>query len=270
MGRLFRRGALALALVFVLPLFPRTVLAAVPSTFSQAAQQAQSTLMQVYYAGNGSWRDCSAPQCATSNGDWGADSATYALYLRWKTGGDPSIAFAMAQLLRNGPHYGEPCAAEPCPAWSDTPAWDAVAFMREGTVLGDTRRAVARAQAALRYAQLSTAFAGGACTGVPYQQAQPNDRDSQVKTLETDANLTKGDLLVYAATRDRAYLNDALLRYGDDYGSPTAALHSKSRQGRWIRKVCRKARRPGETARTLERRLPRCPRPSSSTAPELH
>lgn len=216
MGRLFHRSAFALALGCFLLLAPRAALAAGPSTFSQAAAAAQATLMQVFYAGNGSWRDCNAPQCKASDGDWGADSATYALYLRWKTSGDPSIAFTMAQLLRNAPAYGDPCASAPCPAWSDTPAWDAVAFMREGAVLGSSPDALAHAKAALRYAELSTAFAGGACTGVPYQQAQPNDRRSQVKTLETDANLTKGDLLVYAATGDRAYLNDALLRYGDD------------------------------------------------------
>ena len=44
--------------------------------------------------------------------------------------------------------------------------------------------------------------------------AQPGN--SQIKTLETDANLTKADLLLYGATHERAYLNDALLRYGDD------------------------------------------------------
>ncbi len=170
--------------------------------------------MQVFYAGNGSWRDCNAPGCRSSDSDWGADSATYSLHLRWSATQDPSIRFTMAQLLNSGPRYGEPCSAAPCPAWSDTPAWDAVAFMREAQVLGGDQLAIARAKAALRYAEQSKAFAGGACSGVPYQSAQPSD--SQIKTLESDANLGKADLLVYGATHERTYLNDAMLRYGQD------------------------------------------------------
>jgi hypothetical protein len=193
---------------------PRAVLAAPASTFSDAAAQAESSLLQVFYAGNGSWRECNSGNCRTTDSDWGADSATYALHLRWIATGDPSIASTMTQLLNNGPRFGDPCSAAPCPAWSDTPAWDAVAFMREADVLGNNPLGIAKAKAALRYAEQSQAFAGGACSGVPYQQAQPNV--SQIKTLETDANLAKADLLVYGVTHDRAYLNDALMRYGDD------------------------------------------------------
>lgn len=215
MGRLARRGAYALALVFFFAFAPRVAHAApAPTTFSQAAAQAQSTLLHVYYAGNGSWRDCNDMQCRASDSDWGADSATYALFLRWKTTRDPSLRFTMAQLRSNGPQYGAPCDAAPCPAWSDTPAWDAIAYMREAQVLGGDTQAVDRAKAALRYVTGSKAFAGGACTGVPFQLPQPGK--TQVKTLETDANLGKADLLVYGATHDRAYLNDALMRYGDD------------------------------------------------------
>jgi hypothetical protein len=202
--------ALALFLLFV----PSAVHAAPASTFGLAAAQAEATLMQVYYAGNGTWRDCNALDCRARDSDWGADSATYSLYLRWVTMHDPSIAFTMAQLLHNGTQYPQPCDGAPCPAWSDTPAWDAVAFMREAQVLGGDARAIDKAKAALRYAEQSHAFQGGACTGVPFQLAQPNP--SQVKTLESDANLGKADLLLYGATHDRAYLNDAIMRYGDD------------------------------------------------------
>lgn len=214
MGGLARRGAHALALVFFLLLVPRPAHAAAAASFSDAAAQAQSTLMQVFYAGNGSWRDCNSADCRAADSDWGADSATYSLYLRWLTTHDPSIRFTMAQLLNNGPHYGDPCSSAPCPAWSDTPAWDAIAFMREAEVLDNDPQAIARAKAALRYAEQSKAFAGGACSGVPYQLPQP--AQSQVKTLESDANLIKADLLVYGATHERAYLDDALMRYGND------------------------------------------------------
>jgi hypothetical protein len=214
MGRVARRGAYALALAFFLLFVPRVAHAAPAATYSEAAAQAHSTLMQVFYAGNGSWRDCNTLGCRARDSDWGADSATYSLYLRWTTTHDPSIAFTMAQLLSNGPQYVDPCDGAPCPAWSDTPAWDAVAFMREAQVLGGDPRAIAKAKAALRYVEQSRAFQGGACTGVPFQLPQPNQ--SEVKTLESDANLIKADLLVYGATHERAYLNDALMRYGDD------------------------------------------------------
>lgn len=170
--------------------------------------------MQVFYAGKGSWRDCNSLDCSAADSDWGADSATYSLYLRWMTTRDPSIRTTMAQLLRNGPQYGTACTAAPCPAWSDTPAWDALAYMREAQVLDGDAYAIASAKAALRYAEQSKAFSGGACSNVPYQLPQP--AQTQVKTLESDANLTKADLLVYGATGERAYLNDALMRYGDD------------------------------------------------------
>lgn len=214
-GKFIRRGAYALAAVFFFALAPRAAYAAARTTFFQAAEQAQATLMNVFYAGNGSWRDCNDPNCRQSDSDWGADSATYSLYLRWTITHDPSIGATMAQLLNNAPNYGAPCASAPCPAWSDTPAWDAVAFMREAAVLGNDPQAIAHAKAALRYAGQSGAFAGGACTGVPYQLPQPSP-SSQVKTLETDANLTKAALLLYGVTHDRRYLNDALMRYGDD------------------------------------------------------
>jgi hypothetical protein len=215
MGRFAGRGAYALAVLCLWFFVPRLAYAAAPpATFSDAAAQAQATLMNVFYDGNGSWRECNDVDCTATDSDWGADSATYSLYLRWMKAPQPSIRATMTELLDNGPAYGAPCASAPCPAWSDTPAWDAVAFMREGDAARDEVRALRRAQAAVNFVEQSAAFAGGACTGVPYQQAQPNT--SHVKTLETDANLIKADLLIYGATQDRRYLNDALMRYGDD------------------------------------------------------
>jgi hypothetical protein len=89
-----------------------------------------------------------------------------------------------------------------------------VAFAREAQVLGNDGGAIARAKAAIDYVERSQAFAGGACTGVPYQLPQPGA--TQIKTLESDANLMKAALLLYGITHERAYLNDALMRYGDD------------------------------------------------------
>lgn len=186
----------------------------IPATYAQAGSQAADTLLNVYYAGDGLWRDCSTAECTRANGDWGDDSATYTLYLRWRTSRDAQAAQIMSELLATGRQYPDPCSTAPCPAWSDTPAWDAVTFMREYEVLDGDPRALNLAQAALRYAGNSQAFAGGACPGIPFQQPQPSAH--RVKTLETDANLIKAALLIYRATGDAAYLRRAQTRYDAD------------------------------------------------------
>src|SRR5579884_2145538 len=100
MSRLARRGAYALALGWFLLCCPGLVYAApspaasVPS-FAVAASQAQAALMNAFYAGDGTWRECNRADCRSSDSDWGADAATYALYLRWLTTHDPSIAQTM-------------------------------------------------------------------------------------------------------------------------------------------------------------------------------
>ena len=60
-------------------------------TFAAAAQQAVSSLLSVYYTGNGEWRDCNAPDCDAGNQDWGDDSLTYVLSLRYQTTHDASL-----------------------------------------------------------------------------------------------------------------------------------------------------------------------------------
>lgn len=84
--------------------------------------------------------------------------------------------------------------------------------MREAQMLGGNADAVSRAAAALRYVVESKAFAGGACAGIPYQRPQPTTK-KPVKTLETDATLIKGAILLYKATFARRYLELAISRY---------------------------------------------------------
>lgn len=197
------------------------------ATYAQSGSQAAVTLLNVFYAGGGLWRDCNQPDCTRANGDWGDDSATYTLYLRWKASGDPQAAKIMGELLDTGRQYPAPCSSAPCPAWSDTPAWDAVTFMREYEVLDGDPRALELAQAALRYVSESLAFQGGACPELPYQQPQPSKH--HVKSLESDANEIKAALLVYRATGDRDYLQRAKTRYEADrawYFDPQAQLYS--------------------------------------------
>jgi hypothetical protein len=227
MAPLARVSALLVALVLLCP-FPLAVEAQrLPTTFSLAGNQASSTLLHVLYTGGGLWRECNAPACPEANSDWGTDSMTDALYLRWTATHDPAIRTVMARLVETEPHYPDPCPHAACPWWSDTPAWDAVTLMREYEILGNDSRALAGAQQAFRYLSQSHAFTGGACPDIPYQLPQPSGID--VKSLETDANAIKAALLLYGATRDPAYLNFARARYAADrhyYLDPDAPLYS--------------------------------------------
>ncbi len=197
-------------------------------TFQEAGFHAVQDLIAGYYTGDGKWRTCDRSDCAASNSDWGVDAATYTLYLRWQQTHDSRIAGLMSQLAATSPRYGAPCQNGPCANWSDTPAWDAVAEMREYDVLHDAQ-SLANAQAALAYVQQSSALLRGACAEIPYQHP-PQDR-KHVKTLETTANAVKADLLVYEATRNDAYLRaartgyDAARRYYLDPELPLYTVH---------------------------------------------
>lgn len=199
---------------------------AAQETFADAGARAASTLTNVFYAGAGLWRDCSVQSCKARNSDWGADSATYALYLRWLTTGDANAAATLAQLAQTAPQYPAPCSGTACPAWSDTPSWDAVALLREYHATGD-RAALSKAKSAIAYVEGSRSFWSGACPEIPYQM--PRSGGNAIKSLETDGNLIKASLLVYDETNDPAYLRDAKLRYAaarTHYLDPAVPLYT--------------------------------------------
>lgn len=207
MRYLIRTLALLLAGIFVC--VGATSADPVP-TFRDAGSDAARALVRDFYAGGGTWRRCDDASCDATNIDWGADSATDALALRWRTRHEPRVAAILTELGRNAPRYGAPCDAASCPAWSDTPAWDAVAEMREYEA---TRNPLdlRRARAALAYVEDSAALHRGLCSAIPYQH--PPQDGVFTKTLETTANAIKADLLVYRATGERAYLRDAKVQY---------------------------------------------------------
>jgi uncharacterized Zn-binding protein involved in type VI secretion len=178
-------------------------------TFAAAGTAAAATLMQVFYGGNGLWRECDSSDCPRANQDWGVDSLTYALWLRWQTAHDSSIPPVMQQLAATAPSYPPPCTAS-CGSWSDVPEWDAVAALREYAVLRDPA-ALAKAEAAFETVEGSNAYRLGACPTIRYQQ--PYGEDNRLKTLETDGNAIKAAILLYRATGDRSYLADATQTY---------------------------------------------------------
>jgi hypothetical protein len=195
-----------LVLSFLLP----QQASAAEADFAESGEQATRTLLTQLYA-SGAWRECNAPDCGSATSDWGVDAQTYALYLRWSSTHDPAIPPVLRALAARAPRYQTPCAlAAHCPAWSDTPSWDAVAFVREYQATGG-RSFLEAAADAVRYVERSAAFAGGACPSIRYQM--PHTGESSVKSLETEANLIKAEILLYRATSDASYLRAAAQHY---------------------------------------------------------
>jgi hypothetical protein len=181
-------------------------------TFAQAGDTAAATLTTVYYAGNGMWRDCNLASCHAGNQDWGEDSATYTLHLRWTIARDPRLESIASALIRTAPRYPTACTSLPCPSWSDVPEWDAIALMREYEMTHDPQ-ALTLAQRAFSFVEDARVYAAGACPQILYQV--PGGGSSyHLKTLETGANFVKAALLLYTYTHDRGYLALAIRNYG--------------------------------------------------------
>lgn len=178
-----------------------------PTTYADYGDRAVAALQGSFYTGSGTWYACSSG-CGAANLDWGDDSLTYALYLRWSITRDPSLGPIFTRLTATAASDG-PCRGSGCGS-SDVPEWDAIADEREFEVTGDAR-ALELAMQAYASVRDSNAFALGACPSVRYQLAFGGD--DGLKTLETDSNAIKAALLLWKATGSQSYLNDARLTY---------------------------------------------------------
>ncbi len=183
-----------------------------PGTFAALGDDAATTLTTRFYAGEGRWRACLAPWCGIGNADWGDDSLTGALYLRWRAAHDGAPVRIASQLVRTQRRYGS-CRAPSCTSWSDVPAWDAVAAVRTYDMTHDAA-ALGNAEAAYRFVAASGVFAHGACPAIAYQR--PHAESGGLKTLETEANLTLAAALLAERTRSPRYRDDAERRYAAD------------------------------------------------------
>ncbi len=179
-------------------------------TFQSAGRDALQTLLSTWYTGNGAWNECDRSGCAQTDTDWGADSLTYALWLGWSTSGDVTLAPAMDALATNAPSYPAPCNLPDCQSWSDVPAWDAIAAVREYQVTKDPA-ALAKAEAAFQFVDQANAYSLGSCPDIPYQQ--PGGGSNDLKTLESDANALKAAILLFQVTGRPSYLSSAEARY---------------------------------------------------------
>lgn len=179
-------------------------------TFADYGAQAVDALRQDLWASGGKWFNCEGG-CGRSNQDWGNDSLTFTLYLRWLTTRDERLVPMFQQLADSATAYSSAtCNGLICPDWSDMPAWDAVANMREHEVAGSAH-ALRLAIAAYRHVHDVDAFTGGACPAIRYQRVFGSG--GGLKTLETDANMIKAALLLWQKTGEGHYLDDAQATY---------------------------------------------------------
>ena len=83
-------------------------------SFVNIGHDAVGALVKQLYGGNGLWHDCASAMCATHNQDWGSDSLTDTLYLRWATTHDAALLPLLSALARSGRLYAAPCRNRPC------------------------------------------------------------------------------------------------------------------------------------------------------------
>lgn len=181
-------------------------------TYAFLADDAVASMLRSYYFGRGLWRDCPEARCWIHNSDWGADSLTNTLYLRWKTTGDARMEPILGALATSARRYKPPCrAGRRCLLWSDVPMWDSVAASREHEVDPSNPVPLQKAVAAFWAVEASPVYSVGACPAIRYQR--PFGRGDRLKTLETDSNGIKAALLLFGATHKARYLAIARTRY---------------------------------------------------------
>ncbi len=184
-------------------------------TYADYGNQAITNMINDFYT-NGYWRSCMSG-CVTQNTDWGADSLTYTLFLRWKSNShDPRVVSYLKTLAATAWTWPSPCQTlHGClPPWSDQPLWDSVALGLEYEVTGlHDPNILAKEQAAFNVVDGASpsVYLFGACPNIHYQQ--PGGGTNQLKTLETDSNYIKAALLLYRFTKNISYLNKARAEY---------------------------------------------------------
>src|SRR5215472_5269221 len=158
--------------------------AGAPMNFRQASDAALQTMQTLFY-NQGNWNMCVPTACSRllpmDDFDWGADSMTAALYLRWTFEQDASVVTMMNALDANGSKSYGTCVDTSCVMWSDVPLWDSIAGAHEYLVTGSPG-SIARAKNAFDFVDTANQFGLGACPEINYQRP---GGDLNLKTLET-------------------------------------------------------------------------------------
>lgn len=183
-------------------------------TYADAGSRAITSMLNDFYT-HGHWKACMAG-CGANNQDWGADSLTYTLFLRWSIHQhDPSVIPFLHTLAQTAPSYPSPCQqVHGCGEGSDVPMWDSVALGREYEATGGHDvNILAKEEAAFAIVDKAgpAVYTSGACPSIRYQS--PGGGSNKLKTLETDSNYIKAALLLYRFTRNPSYLLKARTEY---------------------------------------------------------
>ena len=181
---------------------------AAAETFAGYGANVVHTLTTSIATTDGRWRLCES-LCPAANHDWGSDSFTYILALRWRTTHDSTLVPYLDRLAHSSHSYVG-CTTYAC-GWSDVPEWDSIAESREYEATHDPL-ALTYAKAGYAYVRNANFFALGACPQIDYQHPYGA---TGLKTLETDANAIKAALLLYQDTNphEPSYLTDAVKLY---------------------------------------------------------
>lgn len=185
---------------------------AAPMTFREVSDSALQTMKSAFYDG-GNWNMCVPTKCGflpDDDFDWGADSMTAALYLRWSIQNDASVVPMIEALDANGAAYGT-CTDTSCLMWSDVPLWDSIAGSHEHLVTASAS-SLHRAVTGFDFVDTANQFGTGACPQIDYQQP---GGVLQLKTLETDSNYVKAALLLHQITGAASYLDKAVAKYAN-------------------------------------------------------
>jgi hypothetical protein len=184
-----------------------------PKTYADYANQAITNMLNDFYT-HGHWRRCMSG-CIAMNIDWGADSLTYTLFLRWQINHhDPGVVPYLKTLSATAPTSPPPCkTVQDCLTWSDQPLWDSVAAGLEYQATGQKYPDILTKEQADFNAvdgASSSIYLFGACPTIHYQQPGGVLR---LKTLESDSNYIKAALLLYDNTGNKSYLTKAEAAY---------------------------------------------------------
>ncbi len=186
-----------------------------PRTYADYGRQAISSMLADFYT-HGYWKKC-VSGCTTSNTDWGADSLSETLFLRWSLNHhDANMVGYLNKLAETAPTWRPPCrtlhgCTQP---WSDQPLWDAVTLGHEYEATGRANLSMLfKEQAAFHVVDGAdpSIYHLGACSSIPYQQ--PGGGPTRLKTLESTSNYIKAALLLYRFTQDGSYLRKAEAAY---------------------------------------------------------
>jgi hypothetical protein len=196
-------------------------------TYGDGGRASTSAIQDLWFAGDGSWKQCLAATCPTANTGLGADVLTYNSYFGWKPQHESSYLPLLDKVAAAIPQFATPCASTSCHLRSDVPMWDAVALLRAYDGNETSSPGMDKAKAALNAFDRSSAYFGGACPEIAY--LEPFGGKSKIKALAAESAYAKAAMLIFHFNNDKSYVDRAERRYlaaRKYYFDPKAGLYT--------------------------------------------